>query len=106
LELFTTPLCSTAEAFPSFQDQVFTDPAAILNPYKALLAKNYYFPLSYPNSSENMEDLNEATSPTQHTSCNSPSSSTKKTFVTAEDSIETITELLLKMEEDELQVQT
>jgi hypothetical protein len=35
-----------------------------------------------------------------------PKSPAKKTIVTAEDSIETITDLLAEMEEDELPVQT
>lgn len=53
-----------------------------------------------------MEDQIKSSSQTQPTSGTTPSSPIKKTIVTADDSIETITEILAEMEEDKLPVQT
>jgi hypothetical protein len=87
---------------PSVLDQVVMKPTTIIDPYVSSLAKNYYFVLSSSLPSKEMEDMTNA-----QPSVSSPSTrpTAKKTIVMAEDSIETITDLLAEMEEDELPVQ-
>jgi hypothetical protein len=101
----TTPFFSQPKktSSPSVFVQVVKEPTTIIDPYESSLAKNYYFVLSSSLPSEEMEDITNAQTP-----ASSPSAKlgAKKTTVTAEDSIETITDLLAEMEEDELPVQT
>jgi hypothetical protein len=99
-------LTSKMVALPSIEDQVITDPTAILDPYQLSLTRNYYFLLSSFVQQANMDDPADNTLANSHTSNNPTPSLLEKTTITAEDSIETITELLAEMEEDELQVQT
>jgi hypothetical protein len=108
--LLATPskfLLPTNKAFPSISEQVVSDPTAILDPYELSLRRNYYFPISSFNTPDTMEAGDNSTINTNnHTSTSPPSSPMKKKIVTAEDSIETITELLAEMEEEELPVQS
>jgi hypothetical protein len=86
---------------PSFQDQVSADPMAIVDPYKLSLSHNYYYPLSFSIPIIEMENNYDPQTPLAPSQ--SPKSPTKKPIVTAEDSIETIMDLL---EGDELAAQT
>jgi hypothetical protein len=87
---------------PSVFDQVVTEPTTIIDPYESSLTKNYYFVLSSSLPAKEMEEITNTQTP-----ASSPSSKpSKKPIVTAEDSIETITDLLAEMEEDELPIQT
>jgi hypothetical protein len=94
------------KAYPSVIDQVIKDPSIILDPYIVSLSSNYYCPLFTTTLPHEMEELDNNPPQTQTASKSPSSSPSRKKIVTAEDSIETITELLAEMEEDELPVQT
>jgi hypothetical protein len=98
---FSLPKKTTS---PSVSDQVIANPQVIIDPYELSLAKNYYFPLSSSLPVDEMEETVDL--PSQREPSLSQKSPTRKPIVTAEDSIETITELLAEMEEDELPAQS
>jgi hypothetical protein len=90
---------------PSFIDQVISPTSVTIDPYLVALSKNYYFPLSLGTMNSDMEDdTSPSTSPTNPDIPKSPPSTPKR--ISVEDSIETITDIINDLEEDDPPVQT
>jgi hypothetical protein len=93
-------------AYPSYTDQITSPTSSTIDPYIVSLSKNYYYPLSKTIMNDEMDDetmSQQANPPSEQPK--SPSN-LRKMSVTVEDSIETITDIINELEEDEPPAQT
>ena len=92
---------------PSVHSQVVTNPTNFIDPYNSSLQSNYYYPLLQMTPISEKNDPIEESNDLLKTP-NPPNSSghKKPPPITVESSIETLTDLLENMEEDELPVQS
>jgi hypothetical protein len=91
---------------PSYFDQVTSRTSKTIDPYLLALTKNFYYPISTEIMTEEMEDdTASCPEPTTNTPSQSPKKPSPK-IVTVEDSIETITDIISEMEDDDPPVQT
>jgi hypothetical protein len=79
------------------------EPKQILDPYLASLFENYYFPLSAMSQMENVSDTQEG--PLRKT-ITTPSPIKHKPVITADSSLEEISEVLNEMESDDPPVES
>jgi hypothetical protein len=109
-------------SFPKILDQIIYRPLSIINPYTLALQKNFYYPLSTGEITENEDSFHQMIADTaadaaedttmqdsKHTGEAPPSPPPKnKTpeVITVENSLEEITEFLKDLEEDEAPAQT
>lgn len=91
---------------PSYSNQITSPQSLSIDPYLLALRQNYYYPLNIDNMSEEMEeDTNTTMIPTNPAQPSSPKRTPSK-CITVEDSIETITDIISELEEDDPPVQT
>jgi hypothetical protein len=90
---------SNRSAYPSIYQQVVSEPTLIIDQYKATLRTNYYYPLDPSDMTDAMVENDEDTQQSQDVS------STQTQAEKIEQSIETITDMLNEVEDDDLPVQ-
>jgi hypothetical protein len=95
----------TATSQPSVIAQVTSSHSSTIDPYLSALTKNYYFPIHIEAMTDEMEEDNTLSA--EHSNRETPTSpKPKPTKITVEDSLETITEIISELEEDDPPVQT
>lgn len=105
VENFSSP---QKTASPSVFTQIVTQPNKIIDPVLLSLRSNYYFPLSNMITDDNNVESTDAanTTPDPGTSTQTPKSPRRNPPITVESSLETLTDLLGEMEEDDPPVQS
>jgi hypothetical protein len=90
---------------PSFFNQVTSAISKTIDPFLIALQKNFYYPISPDTMNDDMEDDNASYSSSKIAAVpKSPSTSPKR--VTVEDSLDTITDIINELDEDDPPVQT
>jgi hypothetical protein len=105
-ELATSYSFPNKSALPSVKTQVVTAPNKIIDPYQTALRRNYYHPLLSTMTVETIDDNNIDSAMATPTSREPSPSSKEKTIITVESSLETITDVLAEMDEDDPPVGT
>lgn len=91
---------------PSFFQQVTSQQSKTIDPYLIALTRNYYFPINLETMSEEMEDDNISFVAQANTETMTSQKSPTTKAITVEDSLETITDIINELEEDDPPVQT